>query len=89
MMVLYVAAVPFLAIVVNVLGQLVRVGPRTAIAWTDYLSQLMPRSPSSPPLVFHWLPFVGSAISYGLDPLKFFLDCREKVRLFLAHGRLA
>lgn len=34
---------------------------------------------SQPPLVFHWIPFVGSTISYGMDPYTFFFDCREKV----------
>lgn len=32
-----------------------------------------------PPVVFHWLPFIGSAASYGNDPLNFFFKCREKV----------
>lgn len=32
-----------------------------------------------PPVVFHWLPFIGSAVSYGIDPYKFFFSCREKV----------
>lgn len=32
-----------------------------------------------PPVVFHWIPFLGSTISYGIDPYKFFFDCREKV----------
>ncbi|KAM5444551.1 Lanosterol 14-alpha-demethylase [Microsporum ferrugineum] len=31
-----------------------------------------------PPLVFHWIPFLGSTIRYGLDPYKFFFSCREK-----------
>jgi sterol 14-demethylase len=41
--------------------------------------QLMPRNPSLPPLVFHWIPIFGSAARYGNDPLKFLLECREKV----------
>lgn len=36
---------------------------------------------SEPPLVFHWIPFLGSTISYGMDPYKFFFSCREKVTL--------
>ncbi|KAF5342001.1 hypothetical protein D9611_001447 [Ephemerocybe angulata] len=39
---------------------------------------IIPRKATDPPVVFHWLPFVGSAISYGNDPLKFFFECREK-----------
>lgn len=33
---------------------------------------------TQPPLVFHWIPFLGSTISYGIDPYKFFFDCQEK-----------
>ena len=35
---------------------------------------------TKPLLVFHWIPFLGSTISYGMDPYKFFFACREKVR---------
>lgn len=35
---------------------------------------------TKPPLVFHWIPFLGSTIRYGMDPYKFFFSCREKVR---------
>ncbi|OJD14767.1 hypothetical protein AJ78_04917 [Emergomyces pasteurianus Ep9510] len=31
-----------------------------------------------PPLVFHWVPFLGNTISYGIDPYKFFFSCRQK-----------
>ncbi|KAJ5595187.1 uncharacterized protein N7459_001395 [Penicillium hispanicum] len=31
-----------------------------------------------PPVVFHWFPFVGSTIQYGMDPYKFFFSSREK-----------
>lgn len=36
------------------------------------------RNRHEPPLVFHWVPFIGSTISYGMDPFKFFFACREK-----------
>lgn len=36
---------------------------------------------NEPPLVFHWIPFLGNTISYGMDPYKFFFACREKVCL--------
>ncbi|THV07282.1 lanosterol 14-alpha-demethylase [Dendrothele bispora CBS 962.96] len=65
--------VPVLAIVLNVLWQV-----------------LIPRRKFEPPLVFHWLPIVGSAIEYGNNPLKFFLTCREKygdVFTFILLGR--
>ncbi|KAE8339445.1 hypothetical protein BDV24DRAFT_165401 [Aspergillus arachidicola] len=31
-----------------------------------------------PPLVFHWIPLIGSTIHYGMDPYGFFFSCREK-----------
>ncbi len=30
-------------------------------------------------MVFHWFPIIGSAVTYGMDPIKFFRDCRDKV----------
>lgn len=32
-----------------------------------------------PPVVFHWVPFVGSTIAYGMDPYQFFFASRAKV----------
>ncbi|KAG2070110.1 cytochrome P450 [Suillus decipiens] len=40
--------------------------------------QTIPRDPSLPLDVFHWIPFIGSSISYDNDPLNFFFKCREK-----------
>ncbi|KAF2275756.1 putative cytochrome P450 [Westerdykella ornata] len=43
-----------------------------------------------PPLVFHWVPFIGSAIHYGMDPYDFFFSCREKygdIFTFILLGR--
>jgi hypothetical protein len=34
---------------------------------------------NEPPVVFHWFPFIGSTVSYGMDPYKFFFASREKV----------
>ncbi|KAF5329994.1 hypothetical protein D9611_010426 [Ephemerocybe angulata] len=51
---------------------------------------VVPRRKTDPPIVFHWLPFVGSAIAYGNNPLKFFFECREKhgdVFTFVLLGR--
>lgn len=45
---------------------------------------------TEPPLVFHWVPFVGNTISYGMDPCKFFFACREKhgdIFTFILLGR--
>ncbi|EIW84237.1 lanosterol 14-alpha-demethylase [Coniophora puteana RWD-64-598 SS2] len=64
---------PIIAIILNVLRQIV-----------------IPKDPSLPPEVFHWLPIVGSAIQYGSDPLNFFFKCREKygdVFTFVLLGR--
>ena len=45
----------------------------------NVLKQLLFKNPTEPPVVFHWLPFIGSTITYGIDPYKFFFSCRAKV----------
>lgn len=45
----------------------------------NVLGQIIFRNPSEPPVVFHWVPFIGSTIAYGIDPYNFFFACREKV----------
>lgn len=30
------------------------------------------------PLVFHWIPWFGSAVTYGMQPYEFFENCRAK-----------
>lgn len=30
------------------------------------------------PLVFHWIPWFGLAVPYGMNPYQFFEDCRQK-----------
>jgi len=47
----------------------------------NVLRQILFKNPHEPPVVFHWFPFVGSTISYGMEPYKFFFDCRAKVRV--------
>jgi hypothetical protein len=62
---------------------LVSVGALSFIALSvviNVLRQLLFKNPHEPPVVFHWFPFVGSTISYGIDPYKFFFNAREKVR---------
>ncbi|KAG8623539.1 hypothetical protein KVT40_008515 [Elsinoe batatas] len=62
------------AILLNVISQLVRDRSRG----TD------------PPVVFHWVPFIGSTVTYGIDPFKFFFNCRQKygdVFTFILLGR--
>ncbi|KAK2750112.1 Lanosterol 14-alpha-demethylase [Myotisia sp. PD_48] len=44
----------------------------------NVLSQLLFKNPNEPPVVFHWVPIIGSTISYGIDPYKFFSSCKEK-----------
>lgn len=45
----------------------------------NIVRQLLPRKSNEPPTVFHWVPIVGNAISYGMDPPGFYAKCREKV----------
>lgn len=45
----------------------------------NVLNQVLFANPNEPPVVFHWLPVIGSTITYGMDPYKFFFDCRAKV----------
>jgi sterol 14-demethylase len=45
----------------------------------NVLKQVLVRNPNEPPLVFHWFPFVGSTITYGMDPPRFFKENKEKV----------
>ena len=49
----------------------------------NVLSQALFKNPNEPPVVFHWLPIIGSTITYGIDPYKFFFDCRAKVGILL------
>ncbi|KAK5699256.1 Lanosterol 14-alpha-demethylase [Elasticomyces elasticus] len=39
--------------------------------------QLLLRNPNEPPMVFHWLPFIGSTITYGMSPYDFFFTQRR------------
>jgi hypothetical protein len=70
--------VPVVAIVLNAVWQVVSL--QRSSPTPDLISQeLAPRSPSDPPVIFHWLPIVGSAIAYGDSYLEFLFACREKV----------
>lgn len=56
----------------------------------NILSQRLPRRSSEPPLVFHYLPFIGNAINYGTDPFTFYTECRKKhgdIFTFILFGR--
>ncbi|PYH45087.1 cytochrome P450 [Aspergillus saccharolyticus JOP 1030-1] len=44
----------------------------------NVLRQLLFRNKNEPPVVFHWIPFLGNTITYGMDPYAFFFANREK-----------
>ncbi|KAH8591406.1 lanosterol 14-alpha-demethylase [Bisporella sp. PMI_857] len=44
----------------------------------NVLQQLLLKNPNEPPVVFHWLPIIGNTITYGMDPYRFFFECRAK-----------
>ena len=75
--------IPILSIVLNIVSQLVRrLYPHSSLRVAHDVLQ-MPRDKSLPPIVFHWFPWFGSTARYGQDPIKFFFECREKVRCLL------
>ncbi|KAL7417207.1 lanosterol 14-alpha-demethylase [Mrakia frigida] len=39
---------------------------------------LWPKDPTLPPVIFHFFPWIGSAVSYGMDPYAFMFANREK-----------
>lgn len=41
--------------------------------------QLLFKNPNEPPVVFHWFPIIGSTVTYGMDPPRFFVENRNKV----------
>lgn len=47
----------------------------------NVLHQILFKNPNEPPVVFHWIPVLGSTITYGMDPYRFFFQCRAKVCL--------
>ncbi|KAJ7126748.1 lanosterol 14-alpha-demethylase [Mycena epipterygia] len=64
--------------------------PILAIVFNVLWQKIAPRKTSDPPVVFHWLPIIGSAIWYGNDPINFFQSCQEKygnVFTFILLGR--
>ena len=46
---------------------------------TTVMQQILFKNPNEPPIVFHWLPVIGSTVTYGTDPFRFFFDCQKKV----------
>ena len=69
-----------LAVVIPLLAVLVNVAQQL----------VLPKNPNLPPVVFHYVPVIGSAVYYGIDPYRFFFECREKygdVFTFVLLGR--
>ncbi|RFU75695.1 eburicol 14-alpha-demethylase [Trichoderma arundinaceum] len=48
------------------------------VVFFNVLQQFLFKNPTDPPLVFHWFPLIGSTVTYGIDPPKFFRDNRAK-----------
>jgi sterol 14-demethylase len=70
----------FGAVTIVVLGAIV----------ANVAQQLLRPNHAEPPVVFHWLPWLGSSIAYGRDPYKFLFACRAKygdVFTFVLLGR--
>ncbi|KAF2141798.1 uncharacterized protein K452DRAFT_271576 [Aplosporella prunicola CBS 121167] len=44
----------------------------------NVLKQVLCKDTTKPPVVFHWIPFIGSTVTYGMEPYKFFFSNREK-----------
>jgi sterol 14-demethylase len=43
------------------------------------IQQLLFPNKDEPPLVFSWLPLIGSTIDYGVDPYKFYFKYQKEV----------
>lgn len=52
--------------------------PLIAVILNVAAQLFLPKRASAPPVVFHYAPIIGSAVTYGMDPYKFFFDNREK-----------
>ncbi|ODO08196.1 hypothetical protein I350_03785 [Cryptococcus amylolentus CBS 6273] len=67
------------------------VGSIATIIGLNVLQQLViPKRKDLPPVVFHYIPWFGSAAYYGEDPYKFMFECRDKygdVFTFILMGR--
>ena len=50
-----------------------------SIVLTNVLYQVLFKRRNEPPVVFHWLPIIGSTVTYGIDPFRFFFKCQKKV----------
>ena len=55
------------------------IGAFVIVIVLNVLTQLFPKK-NEPPVVFHLVPYIGNAVTYGVDPYKFLKAQREKVR---------
>nr|WAX55076.1 lanosterol 14 alpha-demethylase [Cryptococcus gattii] len=62
-----------LKIVIAVIGI-----PALIIGLNVFHQLCLPRRRDLPPVVFHYIPWFGSAAYYGEDPYKFLFECRDK-----------
>jgi hypothetical protein len=46
----------------------------------NVVQQIVFKDKGKPPVVFHFFPFFGSTVVYGMDPYAFFASNQEKVR---------
>ncbi|KAG1151301.1 hypothetical protein G6F37_001607 [Rhizopus arrhizus] len=37
-----------------------------------------PKNPKEPPVVFSWIPFMGNAVEFGINPIAFLQKCQKK-----------
>ena len=58
------------------------------IVLINVLSQVLSKRRTEPPVVFHWLPIIGSTVTYGIDPFKFFFECQKKVHFPFSYSEL-
>lgn len=66
------------------MGSLIRIATWLVAAFialiaVNLVRQLLPRNKREPPTVFHWIPLIGNAVEYGMDPYSFFVRCQAKV----------
>jgi sterol 14alpha-demethylase len=48
------------------------------VVLVNAISQLLPKPKNRVPVVFHWFPWIGSAVDYGFRPYDFFRENQEK-----------
>ncbi|OMH83707.1 Lanosterol 14-alpha demethylase erg11 [Zancudomyces culisetae] len=61
----YFEASPFMCIISTISVAIV-----TAFVWAQ-IEQKMNADPSQPPMVHYWIPFIGSMITFGMQPMTF------------------